>query len=176
MSSQEQEQKAPFRPGMEQDYNLLLTRILAILKENAALVQLVREWRVGEYPDPSLATEYPAVYVAMSRRPQAARTSMAAAGSVDSPAGHHIETEAYVVCLATGADAASAQIAAYNLTAQVRNTLLRNNRLALDGSDPLCGMLEVSETPRMVPQIGTPLEGTTIIDRVHNYRLDNPTP
>ena len=100
---------------------------------------------------------------------------MGPARSVDSVPQQHIVTEAYVVCLATGADAPSAQLALYNVASSVRSVLLTNARLAWEGSDPLCGTLELSETPRMVQRIGQPLEGLTFIVRLHNYRTDDPT-
>lgn len=168
----EEQSDETFRPGMEPDYNLLLERTLKLLQGHRGLSQEVNEWRVGDLPETTLATDYPAVYVAMSRRPQAGRTMIGAAGTPDQSPAQHIVTEMYVVCLATGADAAEAQLALYKIVAMVKSVLLTNNRLADDGSDPLCGMLEITEVPRVGANVGTPLEGMTVMVRVHNYRYD----
>ena len=167
-----QEEQEPFRAGMEPNFNLILQRILAILQGNARLSKMVKEWRVGDLPERTMATEFPAVYVAMSRRPQTARKMIGAAATPDTAPAQQITTEVYIACLATGPTAADAQLAVFNLSANVRAVLLTNNRLALEGSDPLCGALDVTEVPRMDRAIGRPLEGMTVVVRLHNYRYE----
>ena len=175
MSISEGDAEAPFKPGQEPEYNEILERLLNILQANGRLSKMVSEWRVGDLPEKTMATAFPAVYVAMSRRPQAGRTIIGAAPTPDNAPAQHVVTEVYVVCLATGADAAEAQLSLYSVTSTVRSILLTNNRLAWEGADPLCGTIDISEVPRMERQIGKPLEGMTFLIRLHNYRYDAPS-
>ncbi len=160
------------RMRQEPDYARTISRIISVLRADKTLEGMVNEWREGDLPERHRAVALPAVYAALAPRPQAVRMSI---GSADTPSdlpAQQIGTDYHIVALAGGATALEAQTLAYSIHRRILLVIGSNLQLRDgEGGDPLCGTMEMNSVPRMGAQVGTVLEGITLIVRAYNYRV-----
>lgn len=162
----------PSKMAQEPDYSATIKRIIDVLRRDDWLSKTVDEFREGDLPEKDFSTSLPAVYAALAPRPQAVRQSIGPADSPSDLPSQWIGIDYHIVALAGGASAYEAQTLAYSIHHRIMIVLSGNTQLRdSDGGDPLCGAMEFNSVPRLMSNVGTVLEGITLIVRAYNYRV-----
>ena len=175
MSSTPPPPPSPVRQAI--DHYALITRISDILRADSVLQGTIAEWRLGDVPERTMAKAFPAVYVTTADRPQSSRRMIGPASSVSALPSEAVTTDILVVILANTGDAWATQRQIYDTTRRIEGVLASNVQLrrpATAFDDPLCQTLEIDSIPRLTQNRGQPIEGLTVMLRIHSHLVRQP--
>ena len=166
---------APVRQAV--NYERIIDRIATILSQDPVLANEVAEWRKGDRPERTMADAMPCVYVTTADRPQSSVSMIGPASSISALPSQHITTDILVTILARAADPWTTQRQLYTIVERIQGVLslnvqLRRPHQAFD--DPLCQALEIDSIPRMTEQRGRPIDGFTVMLRLHHHFIRQP--
>lgn len=153
-------------------FSVYTKRLLAVLQANATLHEDVKVWRRGELGTGARkdvhASAYPLIYVTTAPKPEVDRMMRGAAPDTSSVPLQERTYDLWAVVVVQGESAEAAQDKLYSMVHAVRRIMETNIQLrdpATNG-DPLSLIAEVEISPRLGPNIGTPVESATVRMRI----------
>lgn len=159
------------------DYTAIIERIKDILSADGMLNKMVAEWRKGDRPERTMAQMLPCVYVSPADRPQSSVRMIGPASSISALPSQHITTDMLVVVLAKESEPWLSQKAVYSIVNRIQQVLALNVQLRRPTTvfdDPLCQTLEIDSIPRLTTNKGQPIEGMTVMLRLHHHFIRQP--
>jgi len=149
------------------DYEPFVTRILEILRNNAAFAAEIREFRFGDLGDNRdniiNASAYPLCYVTTATNPEVSRVSMFPTGDTGRIPGQKRIYEFWVIIVTKTGKPELSQRNLYKLTGMVLDTLEKNQQLRnTRNENPLCAASDIFTQRRLETHRGQLVEAMTI--------------